>query len=186
MTAVQLCHRRGRRRSSSSSAIAINGSFRSAILGDVTSLATAVAGLASSVEGAAIGSGTVARDVSQLAAGIALHGLRLAVTSIVVRSSALVASRWTSTSSKSTTESSIPATRNASSTARARVGVGARAGKMARLSAVVAASTDTSTAQTEGRTIGLNVAQALAVITLFRLGRARMGAGVRFMALRDR
>lgn len=64
-----------------------------AVAGDVASLTALVASLASSVERAAVGRGAVARDVSKLAAGVALHGLSLAVASEVVGATALVASR---------------------------------------------------------------------------------------------
>lgn len=57
----------------------------------MTSLTAAVASLASGVEGAAVRSGAVARDVAELAAGVALHGLSLAITGEVVGATALVA-----------------------------------------------------------------------------------------------
>lgn len=77
----------------------------------MTSLAASVAGLASSVERAAVGSGTVAGDVTELAAGIALHSLSLAITGKVVGTTALVAGSRTGTASEATTrETAIAAT----------------------------------------------------------------------------
>jgi hypothetical protein len=69
------------------------GVLLGAIPGDVASLTALVAGLAGRVERAAVGRGAVARDVSKLAAGVALHGLSLAVTREVVGATALVAGR---------------------------------------------------------------------------------------------
>lgn len=58
----------------------------------VASLATAVASLSSSVQGAAVWCSTIAGNVTKLAACIALHSLSLAVTRKVVWPAALVAS----------------------------------------------------------------------------------------------
>lgn len=55
-----------------------------AIARDVAKGSTAVAGLSSSVQGAAVRGGAIARDVAVLSAGIALHGLSLAIPSIVI------------------------------------------------------------------------------------------------------
>jgi hypothetical protein len=51
-----------------------------------------------------------------------------------------------------------------------------------RLPAVVAAAASTGAAQAKGRTVGLDVAKALAVIALLGLGGARKRAAVGFMA----
>src|SRR6187551_3134588 len=64
-----------------------------AVARDVPGLATLVARLPGCVERPAVGSSAVARDVTQLAAGVALHGLGLAVAGKVVRATALVTSR---------------------------------------------------------------------------------------------
>lgn len=69
------------------------GVLLGAIPGDVASLSALVAGLAGGVEGATVGRGAVARDVAELAAGVALHGLSLTVTREVVGATALVAGR---------------------------------------------------------------------------------------------
>lgn len=67
------------------------GVLLGAIPRDMAGLATLVAGLASSVQRATVGGGAVARDVTKLAACVALHRLRLTVTSEVIRAAALVA-----------------------------------------------------------------------------------------------
>jgi hypothetical protein len=67
----------------------------------VTGLAALVASLAGSVERTAIGGSAVAGDVTELAAGIALHRLRLAVSGEMVWSPALVASCWSGPASES-------------------------------------------------------------------------------------
>lgn len=72
--------------------LAIRVVLLGAIARDVAGLAALVAGLAGGVERAAVGGGAVTRDVTQLAASIALHGLGLAVTGEVVGATALVAS----------------------------------------------------------------------------------------------
>lgn len=68
------------------------GALLGAIARDVSSLAALVACLASSVEGTAVGSGAVSGNVTELAAGVALHSLSLAITGKVVGATALVAS----------------------------------------------------------------------------------------------
>lgn len=77
----------------------------SAVPADVASLATPVAGLASSVERAAVRGRAVTGDVTKLAASVALHGLSLAVASEVVRATALVAAGSTATSETTTATS---------------------------------------------------------------------------------
>jgi len=180
-------NRSRRCRGRGSVAIAVHNGLRRAIFRNMASLAATITSLAGRVQWTTVRSSAVARDVSEFTAGIAFHGLGLAITSVVVRASTLVAGGRTSPTTKSTTEStSITAARNTSATPSTCTGVGARSSKVTRLAAVIATATDTCAAQAQGRAVGLDVAQALAVITLFRLGRARMGAGVRFMALWDR
>lgn len=107
-----------------------DGVLLSAVPRDVASLATLVAGLSSSVERTAIGGGAVARDVTQLAAGVALHGLSLAVAGKVVRTTALVAGGGTGTASEATTAvaTGVAATAHGGATAhRGTDGVGASA-----------------------------------------------------------
>lgn len=74
-----------------------------AVTRDVTGLAALVASLASSVKRAAVGSSAVPGDVAELATGVALHGLGLAVTGKVVGATALVASSGTGAASETTT-----------------------------------------------------------------------------------
>ena len=71
--------------------LAINLCLR-ALARDMARLAAAVARLSSSVQGSTIGRSTVTGDVAELATGVALHGLSLAVTSKVVGPATLVAS----------------------------------------------------------------------------------------------
>lgn len=73
-----------------------------AVAGNVTGFATSITGLASSVQRTAVRGGTVARNMTELATGVALHRLRLAVTSKVVRTTTLVAGGRTSTADEST------------------------------------------------------------------------------------
>lgn len=67
------------------------GGLLGAVAGDVAGLAALVAGLSGSVERAAVWSRAVARDVAELAACVALHGLSLAIAREVVGPTALVA-----------------------------------------------------------------------------------------------
>jgi len=80
--------------------LAVAGSLLDAVPRDVSGLPALVASLASSVERAAVGRRAVTADMPQLAAGIALHGLRLAVAGKVVRAAALVAGGLTSVADK--------------------------------------------------------------------------------------
>ena len=73
-----------------------------AVSANMSSLSTPVASLACLVQRATVGSRTVSGNVSELAASITLHGLRLTVTSKVVWSSALVACSCAVVASKST------------------------------------------------------------------------------------
>ena len=71
----------------------------------MASLATPVAGLASSVERATVRGRAVTGDVTELAASVALHGLSLAVASEVVRATALVAAGSAATGETTTAAS---------------------------------------------------------------------------------
>ena len=74
----------------------------------MASLATPVAGFASSVERATVRGRAVTGDVTELAASVALHGLSLAVASEVVGTTALVAAG--STAASETTAATSEAT----------------------------------------------------------------------------
>lgn len=96
----------------------------------MTSLTALVAGLAGGVERATVGSGAVSRNMAELAASIALHRLRLAITSEVVWATALVTSSRARAACESTASisSAISTTANWSTTAEAdgrRVGASA-------------------------------------------------------------
>jgi hypothetical protein len=157
-----------------------------AVTGDVTSLAALVACLASGVEGTAVGGRAIARDVTKLAAGIALHGLGLAITSEVVGTSALVAGGRTRAAGKAAT--SAKATRVATTahggaaTHGGADGVRACASKVTRLTTVVAATAGASASQTEGWAVSLDVAKTLAVVALLSLGSSGKRAAVRLVS----
>lgn len=80
-----------------------------ALARNVTSLAAAVARLSGSIQWATVGGGTVAGDVTQLAAGVTLHGLGLTITGEVVGSTAFVASGLACTTGETATESASKA-----------------------------------------------------------------------------
>lgn len=85
----------------------------------MASLGALVADLSSGAQGATVGRGAVARDVAELAAGVALHSLSLAVTGEVVGTTALVASGGTGVALEAATETALEATAGASGTASA-------------------------------------------------------------------
>lgn len=171
--------RRDRGSCRSRSRVAVDLSL-GAVPRDVAGFAAAVAGLAGSVEWAAIGSGAVTGNVSygksmalhriqttiltELATGVALHGLSLAITGEVVRSATLVAGSRASAASEAAPEASVTAT--GSTSAATHSWVGAVAGKVASDTTAVAASAGTSSAQSQSRAVSLNVSEALAVIAL--------------------
>lgn len=162
-----------------------------AVTGDVTSLTASIAGLARRVQGAAVGRGAVAGNMAQLATGVALHGLGLAVTGEVVGAAALVAGGRTGAASEPTASSeaaSEAATSHGSAhwgdtaahgtraSARARAngnGVWAGASKMAGLAAVVASTASGVTAQPQGWAVGLDMTETLTMVALLGLGGAR-------------
>ncbi len=126
----------------------------------MTSLTTLVAGFASSVEGTAVGGGAVSGDVTKLAAGVALHGLCLAIAGEVVGATTLVAGGWSGTTGKTSTagETSVAATRDGpASTKTDTSGVRASSGQVTGLATVVAASISSGTAQAQSRAIGLDM-----------------------------
>lgn len=145
------------------------GSLLGAVAGNMAGLTTLVAGLTRSVQRAAIGGGTISRDVAELAAGIAFHGLCLAIAGKVVRATALVAGSRSGATGESSTgrETSVATTGDGGSTSTHTdtdtdtdtdtSGVRARSGQVARLAAVIAAPVSSGAAQTESRAIGLNM-----------------------------
>lgn len=160
-----------------------------AVAGNVAGLTTLVASLSGRVQGTAIGSRAVARDVTELAASIALHGLSLAITGKVIRSTTLIArsrARATNKSTPAASKSSITTTARTNWAATAHVdtsGVRASASQVAWLTAVVAATTSgTATAQTKCWAVGLDMAKTLAVVALLGLGGARKRAAVGLVA----
>lgn len=160
----------------------------------MASLGALVADLTGRAEGTTVGSGAVTRDVAELAAGVALHSLSLAVASEVVGTTALVAGGGAGVAAESTAESTLETATSTTgaapssgsgrgSTSSGSSGVGAVAlesrdlaiglkvqvvgthGKVAGLAAVVAAAVGT-TVQTQGGAVGLDVAETLAVVAL--------------------
>ncbi len=104
-----------------------------AVARDMASLSALVAGLASGVERPTIGSRAVARNVSELAAGIALHSLSLAITGKVIRAAALIARGRAGAASESTTAAetaAISSARNGSATAHGSRANGVRTGAL--------------------------------------------------------
>lgn len=97
-----------------------------AVARDVASLATAVASLARSAQGTSVGSGAILRDVTELAASITLHSLRLAVPSKVVGTTALIAgSRTRAAGESSTAVAEATSTDGASTTEPSSARIGA-------------------------------------------------------------
>ena len=94
--------------------------------GDVAGLTALITGLARCVEGAAVGSGAITRDVTELTASVALHRLRLAVTREVVRTTALVAGRGARTTGEPATSETETATAHGGAPAHHARRVGAR------------------------------------------------------------
>lgn len=151
----------------------------------MASLTALVAGLAGSVQGAAVRSSAIPGDVAELAASIAFHGLCLAVASEVVGATALVACSGTRAVGEASTTIAADetATAHGSTAAHTRIaGVGASTSQVAGLAAVVASATGGSAAQAESRAVGLDMAQSLAVVALLRLSRARERAAVGLVA----
>jgi hypothetical protein len=163
----------------------------------VTSLGALVADLTGRAERATVGSGTITRDVAELAAGVALHSLSLAVTGEVVGATALVAGSGALVAAEATTEITLETAARATGATASRTsrgttsgtgvgtgtgnsGAGAVAGKVAGLAAVVAAAV--GAVQTEGGTVSLDVTEALAVVALLGLGGTGKRAGARLVA----
>jgi hypothetical protein len=155
-----------------------------ATLGDVADLAASVAGLSLVVrQRTAVGRGAIPRDVAELAAGVALHGLRLAVAGVVVRPAALVAGRrsWgravaaaaaSSVASAAAAGGAISGRAVALSMCKhaARLGDNGTDGNVAGLVAFVATTRPATQAQRWA--VGLHMADALAVVALFSCGQS--------------
>lgn len=125
------------------------GVFLRAVTRNVTSFATLIAGLASSVQGATIRRCAVSGNVAELPTRVALHSLSLAVTRKVVRTTTLVAgSRSRATSETTSAEATVSTTADGPTSSHSNTGwVGAGPGQVTGLSAVIAATVATSTAQ---------------------------------------
>jgi hypothetical protein len=95
---------------------------------DVAGLGTLVADLAGGAEGAAVGGSAVTGDVPELAAGVALHGLSLAVASEVVGTTALVAGGGAGVALETTTEATLEAATASAASGGTSRGTSASAG----------------------------------------------------------
>ena len=145
--------------------------------------AAAVAGLTRSVERTAVGSRAIAGDVTELAAGVALHGLSLAVAGEMVRSAALVAGGRATTAESAPEAAAVwTAAGSASATSHTSARVGAVTGQVASETAGVASSARAGAAQPKSRAVGLDVTKALAVVALLCFGGARVRASVGLVA----
>ena len=173
-----------------------------ALPGDVTGLSAAVAGLAGGVKRTTVRGGAVAGNVTELSASIALHGLSLAVTGKVVWTTAFVAGSGAVDRGETTTETAKATTGWRSTTTSAGAGGtwgwartlreesesgsdenrGSTYSDVADLSAGVAATARRTTVQAKSWAISLDVAEALAVVTLLGLGGAWVGAVVGLVA----
>ena len=172
------CNDSGRLRSSRSHTI--DFTCLRTVLRNVADLSTPVARLASFVvDSAAVRGRAIARDVAQLAAGVALHGLGLAVASEVVGPSALVAGRGASIATAVATAHAATAACKASARRAVRAvalcvrsaraflkGLPSRThSEVTKLAASIAARV-ASTAQAQGGAISLHMAETLTVVTL--------------------
>jgi hypothetical protein len=151
-----------------------------AVAGDVASLTAAVARLTSRVERTAVRGSAVTGDMAwgrisnrrrrgvdahtELAAGVALHGLSLTIAGKVVGASTFVAGGRTRATSEAAPEATETATGSSGATAHGRAR--AVAGEMASHTAAVAAAAGAGTAQAQSGAVGLDVAEALAVVAL--------------------
>jgi len=160
------CHDRGGTKISDITRKVTIGSFLWTVARNVAGLTTLIASLASSVKGTTIGCSAIARNVTKLAASIALHGLSLTISGEVVGSSALVASSGTGSTSKSSTgceSSTISTSRGTDTTASTRNGTrsswaGARTSQMSWLTTVVATTAGASATETQSWAVCLDVA----------------------------
>lgn len=129
-----------------------DGSLLRAVTRYVTGLSTLIAGLAGSVERAAVGSRAITGNVTELATGVALHRLSLTIAGEVVRTAALVAGSGARAASETATAkvaAGIAAAPHGGATAHGSGtdGVGAGTSQMAGLTAVVTASRSGVTGQ---------------------------------------
>lgn len=156
-----------------------------AVARDVAGFTALIAGLTSSVERTTIWRSTVSRDVTEFSTCIALHRLSLAIARKVVWPAAFVAgSRSGATSECASAETTaVSTTGDRSATPHSNTGrVRAGSSQVTGLAAVVATAVTTSTAQTEGRAVSLNVPEPLTVIALLCLSGTRERTLVRLMS----
>lgn len=190
-----LCYRRDRsnRRGSNIGHVDLivnlgsDGGLLRAITRYVTGLSTLIAGLAGSVEGAAVGSRAITGNVAEFATGVALHRLSLTIAGEMVGTAALVAGSGARAASETATAkiaAGIAAAPHGGATTHGSGadGIGASTSQMAGLAAVVTAPGSGVTGQAQSRAVSLNVTKALAVIALLCLSGARKRAAVGLVA----
>jgi hypothetical protein len=136
---------------------------------------TLVADFSSGVQWTTIRCSTIPRHMPVLPTGITFHCLSLAVSCKVIWPGALITCGWARSTSKAAArlESAETASPYTSTTTSSRdgtrtCGIWAGACEMAWLIAVVATATSTSSAKSQSRAVRLNMAKALAMITLLR------------------
>jgi hypothetical protein len=146
----------------------------------VAGLTAAVARLTSCIERTTVRGSAVTGDMAwgrvsssrrrgadahtELAAGVALHGLSLAIASKVVGASTFVAGGRTRATSEAAPEATETTTRSGGTTAHGRAR--AVAGEVASHTAAVATAAGAGAAQAQSRAVGLDMAEALAVVAL--------------------
>lgn len=150
-----------------------------AFAANVAGLTALIARLACSVKWTTVGSSTVTRDVSKLAARIAFHRLSLAISCKMVGAATLVASGRTPAAIATTTITITTTHRTATSHAG---WVGTSASKVTGLAAGVAALTCSGSVQTKCGAVGLYVAKTLAMIALLCFRCSGKGALIRLVA----
>lgn len=143
-------------------------------------MSASVAGLSGSAQRTAVRGSTVPADVAELSASIALHGLGLTITGVVVGSAALVAGSRSGTSESSTTSESKPSTAHRRTSTESTSG-GAVTSQMTGVTAAVASSSSSSSRKSQGRAISLNVAETLAVVALLGIRSPGLRANIGFM-----
>jgi len=122
-------------------------------------LATLVTDFSSRVEGATVRRGAVPGNMAQLPACVALHGLRLAVTCIVIWPTALVACCSPVVADHSSSEAATISTTRSTSTTNIGLGirVWAIASQVTNLATSIAATAGSTTVEAKSRAICLDV-----------------------------
>jgi len=159
-----------------------------AITRDMAGFAASVTCLPSSAQRAPIRSLAIPTDMAQLPTGITLHGLRLTITSIMVRATAFIACRRAWVYGKYTPahkSAGISTTGGVSTSSPSNSTHLLRASpcQMSRIPAGVAtASNSAASRESQCRAVCLNVSKALAMVALFGFGSSRVRASIGFVS----